>query len=79
MDEITYSKIIKTMDNIKSKIKFTDEQMQSIKDSIKYKLNIIVGYPGTGKTTIMNYIIKTLKNIMVKIIIYVLWLQQVKQ
>ena len=56
-----YDGLLETMKTIDSDIQFTTEQEQSIKDCFKYKFNTIVGYPGTGKTTIMNFVIKTLK------------------
>lgn len=34
----------------------TDEQRQAIQDCIKYKCNVLIGYPGTGKSTIVDIV-----------------------
>ena len=50
-------KIIKEIEGEEG-IDFADKQIEAIKESIKNGIVVITGGPGTGKTTIINAIIK---------------------
>lgn len=58
--EIDESKIIHFIEEVEKKrnIVFTEQQKKCIVDGMKHKLHIINGYPGTGKSTIMDVIIE---------------------
>ena len=66
--EIDLNKAIKW---VKSQIKITlaKKQEEAVKKSLKEKVLIITGGPGTGKTTIINAIIKILKKAKAKILL----------
>ena len=49
--------------------RFSDEQLQAIKLALKYKMLIITGGPGTGKTTTLKGIIDIYKNSAKKILL----------
>lgn len=58
--EIDEENIYEFIKRIEERIEMTltEEQKQCVLDGIKYKLHIINGYPGTGKSTIMDVIIE---------------------
>ncbi len=53
------------LENIESevKVKYNDEQKLAIKSSIENNVSIITGGPGTGKTTIINGLVKMFRSI----------------
>jgi len=61
----------KAMEWVKDRIKITlaKKQEEAVKKSLKEKVLIITGGPGTGKTTIINAIIKILKKAKAKILL----------
>lgn len=44
------------------KVNFTDEQKEAILICVNNKISILTGKPGTGKTTVLNEIVKQLKH-----------------
>jgi exodeoxyribonuclease V alpha subunit len=46
----------------KENFKLTSEQRDAIKISVQNKISIITGGPGVGKTTVLNFLLKILKN-----------------
>lgn len=52
--------IIAEIEN-ESGIKYTDEQIQTLKEALQHGLVIITGGPGTGKTTILDALLKIYK------------------
>ncbi len=71
------SKTIRPIDSDKAlewvkkqiKISFSENQEEAVKKSLNEKILIITGGPGTGKTTIINAIIKILKTAGAKILL----------
>ncbi|HPP88597.1 MAG TPA: AAA family ATPase, partial [bacterium] len=56
-DEITINEEIKKIENLE-KIKLSDTQKNVIKSALLNKVFVLTGGPGTGKTTITNFIVK---------------------
>ena len=50
-------------------IKLTDEQIKCVKSVFNSQVSVITGGPGTGKTTIIKAILKTLENFDAKVVL----------
>ncbi len=53
----------------KIKIRFADRQKEAVKIAVSSKLMIITGGPGTGKTTVINAIIRIYRELKAKILL----------
>lgn len=62
-------KIEKYENILENGIILTDEQLECVKSVLNNQVSIITGGPGTGKTTIVKSIIKTLENLDAKIVL----------
>lgn len=58
IDEILVAEAIQQVE-AEAEIEYTEKQKQAISQSLLSKITIITGGPGTGKTTVVNGIIKT--------------------
>lgn len=70
MNEINSKfKIEKYEDTLENGIVLTEEQLRCVKSVLNSQVSVITGGPGTGKTTIVKSIIKTLENLEAKVVL----------